>query len=230
MRLLDLYEDLFQYICRLNRAAKTEAHPEYAHVRAEIKSLFVEIQRNAAGDVALSHQVKRLELPLIFFVDNLIATSRLNFSQQWASNRLATERNELAGDERFFKDFLRPDFADPSEEAKERLAVYYVCLGLGFMGIYQNQPDQIRRMTEEIFGRIREWVDADPRTKISAEAYRHTNRTVLTEPPNKKLMLVAIAFVVLGLSVLAIYHSYYYKASADMSRAIGQIIDQSQKR
>src|ERR1035441_1533239 len=39
MKLLELYEDLFQYVCRLNRAAKTPAHPEYARVRSEVKDL-----------------------------------------------------------------------------------------------------------------------------------------------------------------------------------------------
>ena len=175
MKLLELYEDLFQYICRLNRAAKTQAHPEYARVRvrdqgaAGAKSI-----RNASADVRLLNQVKRLELPMIFFVDNLICTSRLKFAAQWAENRLAKERNELAGDERFF-DLLEQDLKDTSEEAVERLAVYYVCLGLGFMGMYQGQPEQIRRYMEQIFPRVRQWIDADPRTKISEEAYRYTD-------------------------------------------------------
>lgn len=66
---------------------------------------------------------------------------------------MAKERNELAGDERFY-DFLDQDLKDTSEEAVERLAVYYVCAGLGFMGMYQGQPDQIRRYMEQIFPRV----------------------------------------------------------------------------
>src|SRR5580698_3158738 len=102
MKLLESYEGLFQYICRLNRASKGQTHPEYSRVRSEIKGLFDDISRGAASDPALSSQVKQLEEPMIFFVDNMIATSRLNFAAQWASKRLAAERNELAGDERFF--------------------------------------------------------------------------------------------------------------------------------
>src|SRR5512142_2712510 len=98
MKLLDLYEDFFQYICRLNRVAKTPAHPEYARVRAEIKDLLEQVVRAASADVRLLNQVKRLELSLIFFTDHLICTSRLKFATQWAQSRLAQERNELAGD------------------------------------------------------------------------------------------------------------------------------------
>src|SRR5205807_10300797 len=101
MKLLELYEDLFQYVCRLNRAARTEAHPEYARVRSEVKTLLEEVNRSAASDVRLLNQARKLELPIVFFLDNMICTSRLKFASQWVSNRLANERNELAGDERF---------------------------------------------------------------------------------------------------------------------------------
>ena len=227
MKLLDLYEEFFQYVCRLNRVAKTQAHPEFATVRSEVKDLLAQVMQNAASDVHLLNQVKKLELPMIFFIDNLICTSRLKFASQWAQKRLATEKNELAGDERFFVDFLEKDITDTSEEAVERLAVYYVCLGLGFMGMYQNQPDQLRRYIEQIYARIPQWVDRDPRTKISEEAYQHTDTRLLTEPPSNKIILVAIAFVFLSLSVLTICYVYYVKSVHVVRESIQQINDQS---
>ena len=118
----------------MNRVARTQAHPEFATVRSEVKDLLAEVMRNASSTVSLLNQVKKLELPMIFFIDNVICTSRLKFASQWAEKRLAAERNELAGDERFFLDFLEEDLKDTSEEAVERLAVYYVCLGSGLHG------------------------------------------------------------------------------------------------
>lgn len=224
MKLLESYENLFQYICRLNRAAKAQAQPEYVRVRSEIKDLLGEVSRNAAADVRLLNQVQRLELCLIFFVDNLICTSRLKFAGQWAENRLAKERNELAGDERFF-DFLDQDLKDTSEEAVERLAVYYACLGLGFMGMYQGQPDQIRRYLEQIFPRIRQWVDNDPRTKISEEAYKFTDTRVLTEPPSNKIILVSVIFAFLSLCVLIVYYALYAKAVGQLSDSVEKIVN-----
>jgi type IV/VI secretion system ImpK/VasF family protein len=224
MSLLELYEELFQYACRLNRAAKTDAHPDFARVRAEVKTMLDEITRNASVDVRLLNQVKRLELPVIFFVDNLICTSRLKFAAQWAENRLAKEKNELAGDERFF-DFLEQDLTDTSEEAAERLAVYYVCLGLGFMGMYQAQPEQIRTYMEKIFPRIRQWVDVDPRAKITEDAYRNTDTRMLTEPPSRKIIFVAILFVFLSLTVLSVVYGLYVAAARDLTVSISQIIN-----
>jgi len=64
----------------------------------------------------------------------VICTSRLKFASQWAEKRLATERNELAGDERFFVDFLEKDLTDTSEEAVERLGSVLCVPGLGVHG------------------------------------------------------------------------------------------------
>ena len=161
---------------------------------------------------------------MVFFVDNLICTSRLKFATQWAENRLATERNELAGDERFFVDFLEKDLEDTSDEAVERLAVYYACLGLGFTGMYLTQPETIRRYMERAFPRIRQWIDADPRTKISEEAYRYTDTRVLTEPPSKKIILVALLFVFLSLSVLTVCYALYANAVHDLRVYVGEIL------
>src|SRR5258705_8372977 len=111
MKPADLNKAMSAWLSRLNRAAKAETHPEYARVRGEVKTLLEEVNRSASADVRLLNQVKKLELPMVFFVDNLICTSRLKFAPQWIDNRLANERNELAGDERFF-DFLEQDLTD----------------------------------------------------------------------------------------------------------------------
>ena len=228
MKLLELYESLFQYICRLNRMARTQSHPDIGRVRAELKSLFEEINRVAATDVLLHKQVRQLERPLVFFIDNLIVNSRLNFAGQWASNRLAYEWNELAGDECFFVDFLDKDIQDPGEEAAHRLAVYYICLTLGFTGMYQGQPEQIRKYMDQIFPRIRQWMDTDTRTKISEQAYGCTDTRVLTEPPSDKIVLVVVLFIFFSLSVLVISYGLYFKASSELKQSVGHIVEQAQ--
>jgi type VI secretion system protein ImpK len=225
MKLLETYEDLFQFVCRLNRVSRTDAQPDYGRIRSELKTVLDELNRRAVSDVQLMNQIKRLELPIIFFVDNVICTSRLKFAQQWAENRLAKERNELAGDERFF-DFLEQDLTDPGEEAAERLAVFYTCFGLGFMGMYLAQPEKIRQYQEQIYPRLGRWMDRDPSKKITEEAYQNTDTRVLTEPPSRKIILVAILFVFLGLSVLAVYYGLYAKASHDLVDSIEKIVAQ----
>jgi type IV/VI secretion system ImpK/VasF family protein len=222
MKLLEIYEDFFQYVCRMNRAGRAQAPLEFSRVRSEIKELLQKAQSSASGDVRVANQVKRLELPLIFFIDNLVCTSPWPMASAWSEKRLAVEIGELAGDERFF-DLLEQDLADPSEEAAERLAVLYVCLGLGFTGMYQGQPERIRRCTEQIFPRIRQWIDSDPRTRISEDAYRFTDTRELTDPPSNKILLVAIIFIFLSLSVLVVYYGLYVNAARDLTVSVDQI-------
>src|SRR5207237_5944995 len=119
---------------------------------------------------------------------------------------------------------LEQDLADTSDEAAERLAVYYVCLGLGFAGMYQGRPDQLRKYVEQIFPRVRHLIDSDPNTKISAEAYRFTDNRTLTQPPSKNIVFVPIAFVFLSLIVLSIYYALYAKAVGQTERSVRQIM------
>ena len=62
MKLLELYENLFQYMCRLNRASKTPAHPEYMRVRTEIKEMFSEAERGASGDDHANRKDARMRM------------------------------------------------------------------------------------------------------------------------------------------------------------------------
>jgi len=123
-----------------------------------------------------------MELPLLFFVDSMIADSSLAFAQQWNQNRLAYDRNELAGDEKFF-DLLEETLNDSSEDASERLAVYYTCIGLGFAGIYFKQPEYLRKTMLTIAPRIRHLVEMDQTAKICPEAYTSVDtRTWCSRP------------------------------------------------
>jgi type IV/VI secretion system ImpK/VasF family protein len=224
MTLLDIYEDLFACLCRLNRASKAPTHPNYDRVRSDILELLQKAAQNAGSDVRLLNQVRALELPMIFFVDNMICTSRLNFAPQWADNRLAVKlKNELAGDERWFE-FLENDLHDSSEEARERLAVYYTCLGLGFTGMYVAQPEKLNGYINQIYPLISPFMNRNPASKLTEEAYKYTNTTVLTEPPGKMLVVVTVVFIFLALSTVAVYCVLYYNASEDVSRYIDQTV------
>jgi type VI secretion system protein ImpK len=230
MNLLDIYEDLFQYMCRLNRASKAQPHPDYDRVRSDVLELLGSAPQKAGADVRLQNQVRALELPMIFFVDNLVCTSQLKFAPQWADNRLAVKlKNELAGDERFFE-FMEQDLKDPSDDAKERLAVYYTCLGLGFTGMYAGSQEKLNSYVNQIYPRISQWMSRDPRSKLTDKAYEHTNTTMLTEPPSRMLLIVAVVFVFFALSSLVVYYGLYHQASKDVSSEVEKILGQSRAK
>jgi type VI protein secretion system component VasF len=222
MTLPELCEPLFQEICRLNRLGRKGASGDYAIARSEIKGLFSQMAEKSKGDLRLSQQYQKVELPLIFFVDSIIADSKLPFANDWNKNRLAYERNELAGDEKFF-DLLDETLADNKDDAAERLVIYYTCLGLGFTGWYQGQPEFLRKKMNEIQPRIRSFLDTDETGLICPNTYQATNTANLPLPLGSSLVPMTIAFVGLVIVVIAANVVLFRSSSQQLNRALDVI-------
>jgi len=246
MTLPELIEPLFQYVCRLNRVARKSGAPptgdttfvsksqaaaprgfslDYAVVRNDLKAIFEDMEQKASRDFRLGSQLKKVELPLLFFVDSLISESALPFATKWNQNRLAYERNELAGDEKFF-DLLEEDKKDQSEEASERLAIFYECIGLGFSGIYFRQPEFLKNIMFTIAPRIKRWIDADDMAKICPDTYEGVDMRDLTEPPSHKVLVISLIFMCLIFASLAAYFCFYHVSKKELTESLNVIITQ----
>lgn len=197
MTLLELCEPLFQYVCRLNRLARSNCTLEMDQVRNEIKRIFEVIRAESLNNAELTGQYEKIELPLIFFVDFVIKESKLTFAYDWYE--LGRERNELAGDEKFF-DLLDENLVDSSDAATERLVIFYTCIGLGFTGVYTGQPESIQRLMSKISARISGMMDADEKSYICPEAYENVDERDFVEPPSTKL--VGIGITLIGLIIV----------------------------
>jgi type VI protein secretion system component VasF len=229
MRLLELTEPLFLYICELNRGTRKGAHLEYGRARAEIEGLFKDMRTTAAGEIGLNAQFQEIEPVLIFFVDSIISDSDLEFAEDWNRNRMADERNLLAGDSRFWE-LLKDTLAESTEEATERLAVFHTCIGLGFVGDHIGEPEAIRNNMAQVTARLRGTIDMDDDTlsieqrRICPAAYENVNTADLIEPPGVKLMGIAIALVGL-IVVLFVANVWLFKeTSRDLNNALDTVI------
>src|ERR1700732_4675645 len=156
MTLLELCEPLFKKVCLLNRLGRKGASVssgaiEYEKLRLDIKELFADIEKRAGAEPLLKAQWQKLELPLIFFVDSMIAESGLIVSARWHQNRLSYEGKELAGDEKFF-DLVGETLKGPT-------------------GGYAGQTEYLRGKMLDISHRIRPAMDTDQATRICPEAY-----------------------------------------------------------
>ena len=197
MTLLELCEPIFQYVCRLNRLARSGSTLEMDQVRNEIKKIFETIKTEALNHAELVSQYEKIELPLLFFVDFTIKESKLTFAYDWYE--MGRERNELAGDEKFF-DLLDENLADPSDAATERLVIFYTCIGLGFTGVYTGQSESIQRLMSKISARISGMIDADEKSYICPEAYENVDERDFVEPQSTRL--VGIGITLIGLIIV----------------------------
>lgn len=227
MTLLELSEPLFQYICRLSRSARKGVRVEPNTVRTEVKAILGDMRSRAMSDRALVAQYEKIELVYLFFVDFMVRESLGAAAKSW--HELAAERKELAGDERFF-DMLDETLKEPGDAAAERLAVYYVCIGLGFTGWYTGQPEYLRKKMLEISSRIRHFMDPDQMARICPEAYENVNTANLVEPPGRRLIGVGIVVVGLLFVVFAANIALYYHSKRQLTTAIEETIDAAGKR
>jgi type VI secretion system protein ImpK len=222
MTLPELCEPLFQYVCRLNRMGRKNAPLVASAVRADVKAIFDDMRQAAARTPGLLQKYQAVELPLIFFVDSMVADANLSISAEWNKDRMAYERNELAGDEKFF-DLLDATLADKSGEASERLAVFYTCIGLGFTGWYATQPEFLRKKMIEIAPRLRDRMETDATARLCGEAYANVNTSNLPLPVGSRVLGLALVFG--GLLAVTLFANFYLfrLSSHDLSSAIGEV-------
>ena len=172
-----------------------------------------------------SSDLRKMELPLIFFVDSMISESGLPFAAEWNQNRLAYDRQELAGDEKFF-DLLDETSKESSEDAAERLAIFYICIGLGFTGIYFKQPEFLRKTMLSIAPRIRHLVENDQNARICPETYEGVDTRDLVEPPGSRMVIVGMIFAGFTLAVLISYFVMYHQASKNLNNSMEEVLKQ----
>lgn len=218
MNLVEICEPLLQYVCRLNRLARKGGRADFGVVRGEIKGLLGEMRAKAEQTPAMISAYNQIELVLIFFVDSMILNS--NLGAGWKP--LSGERGELAFEEKFW-DLLEDALRDPSDNATQRLGVFYVCIGLGFTGLYTGQPDYIRRKMLEISARLRGMIDANQAAKICNEAYDGVDTRNLTQPPNRSLTGVVIALAALTVVLLVAYVQLFRYAGKQLDASFTNI-------
>lgn len=223
MTLLDLCEPYFQYLCLLNRSASAGSQPDYFQVRDRIKDLVLsELPRAAEQDNRLSRlYAGPVQDALVYMADYVISAGTLSFARQWSDQRLANELHKMAGDEAFF-DLVEKDLGDPSEDAMERLSVYYVCLGLGFAGMYQGDEAGLSKVVSRVAARINtRYLRAEK--QLCPQAYSAVDMSNLTKRPARTVLFIVVLLV--G-SMVALFVSnivLFRMASADLTQALETI-------
>jgi type VI protein secretion system component VasF len=226
MRLVEICEPLFQYICTLNRSARMGGGIyDQSQVRADLKQILADMHYQAERDVSVGQRYDEIELVLLFFVDSMIKRSALSFAEDWED--LAYERKEMAGEDKFFE-LLDRTLADKSEAATDKLAVFYTCLGLGFTGWHTGHPDLLRKKMLEISARVRPMLEANAQAHICPDAYAHLNTANLIEPPASSLVGIGIGLVGLVLVLLVTYVYLYRDSTSQLTQALKSIVGDGQ--
>jgi type IV/VI secretion system ImpK/VasF family protein len=225
MQLVQLCEPAFQYICKINRIG-SKGHLDYQLVRAEVNEILTAIAQTAGMDRVLAATYEKIKLPLLFFMDSMIVESGIKCASEWDANRMAYDHNELSGDESFYDDLDRV-LAGADPDKSELLSFFYVCLGLGFTGIYFSQPETVRDYISRMEPHLRGFLESDLHQRIVPDAYRFTNTSNLIAAPAPKIFGILIGFIGVALAVFIGVIFLYLNASSELAESVTEI-DQKQ--
>jgi type IV/VI secretion system ImpK/VasF family protein len=225
--LLELYEPIFQWVCFVNRAgrkSKGEAGAyNYDQARNEINRHLKDIQEKARQDNYLARQEEKLKPPIIFFINSMVGQSGLDIAQQWMTDLLTVPGYHAArGNVEFFK-LLAQTMGDPGDDATERLAVYYVCLGLGFTGNEMKSPEEIDEFMERLRPRVKSLglLETDLKSPISgANEHQPEVVDVRGQKETRWVVICGILFAVFTAAGLYAYFDMYKKARGSLSESI----------
>lgn len=223
MTLIEIAEPLFQYICKLNRLGKASGQISQRLVRDEVKGILADARAKAEKN-GLATAFDKIELPLIFFADFMIRESKL--ARAWAGEggykNIAEERRELGGDQRFW-DMLEETLLESGDQATHRLAVYYAMIGLGFTGLYQGEPDYLRRKMREIAARVRGLVEQDQSGRICPDCYDNVDTRTLTQPPARSLVGLAVAMAAAVVVLVVSYVVMFRQTTGEIIQTLTKI-------
>ena len=119
-RLVELCSPVFRQIVAGGRDGSSGKLIDPITARLALAALLDRMRLDSRQQPQLGQQFLQVELPLLFFIDFMMHDV-VETTGAW--QEMAFERNELAGDEKFF-DLLEQTLGNPSDTATERVNVY----------------------------------------------------------------------------------------------------------
>jgi len=222
MAMVDECDKLFTYLVDLNRKGRSHGTGENdeAAVRDRLTSLISEIKGKVDSHVCNYRVMNALEAT----ADWLVSCSKLTLSQTWQKRGFDPDPDVTKFTlDREFWDGLEHTLAEPqSNETNERLEVFAVCIGIGYIGEHVFLPDHerfetIRREMRKIWARIKGRYDYGDKQLITPDTYKYT-KTADLRPPRVSgtttyVIILAVAFI--GLLFAQIF--LYSAAKRDLS-------------
>jgi type VI protein secretion system component VasF len=233
MRLVDVCESLFQYICYANRVGRAGGSIPAGTLEAEMVRLLEDIKTKCRQDATLAQAYNEdVEWGLMFFCDFMIRDSKLPAAMTWKG--IAVARGNLAGDEQFF-DLLDKISQETGDLAKQRQEVFYHCLGLGFTGMYRPTPESTDGLEKKIRPKMRELYarmgagSGESSGRLVPEAYENIDKRVFTRSSRTPLLVMLTILAVMIPGALIANWVAGQQASKDLGAALDEVSTRHQQ-
>lgn len=195
MNLFDLTHDWFACIRLVAREGKN-FQVTAAEMKNRLISMMDEMENNSAMDADLRRSFEEVRYALIVFADEVLNTSDWSEAGSWAGDRIEMHYYQtMVGGEKFYADL---DEARKSRVEPDILGVFYLCIALGFKGIYFSNADQLRSIQMELCNSIPQRLNSRMED-LFPEAYSIETRDYTPRPGasvGKAIFIAAVVTVV----------------------------------
>jgi len=236
MKLLDFCDPVFQEVLQANSHVKAESvcHLDFSALRTRFKNVITDRNEKAEKRPEISSNYDRIRPALIYFIDEFVLQSKLKDGnklpcyEKWVKNPLENDplnqdKNPIVKGGTDFFTRLEQDLGQVvNEDAKERLTVYYTCLGLGFKGDFFEDPIGLQRKMGDIRTRLESWVHPGVQFPIFRGEHEPDTRN-LGRKPSRWIKYAAIATVVVCISLFVGYCTLYYDAFKELKDVLDAI-------
>lgn len=227
MKLSLLFEPLINYLICL-RNDSSIADNDISKVRKEVFTYISNIENKVKIlDIKVNNLYKEMELPLLFFIDYMIASSKSSVAEEWDKNRLAFARSVMTGDMKFF-DILEEIYSRNNSQYDECLEVFYLFLALGFRGYYESNPERIENIMYRISNRVPEIHLSQTDKILCRKNYDRICLDRLLKTGFLSFKMIFLFLLILFLSAYLINLFIFYKTSEPLFSRFNEIKDNTQ--
>jgi hypothetical protein len=235
LSLLEAVEPIFLFICEQHRIAREGRPLSFEAVRSGTVRLIESVESRSNRDPILQQQFDRIRDPLLWYIDYWFGSSGEfpSLRDPWNQKRLGEypeddDEGSLSGDEAFYdklEETMKTDAQD--ESANERLAFYYIAMGLGFTGVYfkaiPEHHQKLRDYMTRLYPRVRRYIDANPSSKVTPEAYNFTDKRDFVAPARDRPLILLAAVLCLLITIFVGYIYLYGRQKLGLESAVQEI-------
>ncbi len=226
---------ILEFIINFGRQVKHGATPPPEQARYEALTALRDAEEISRDDPTAERlwddHVKAM---MVSLVDYKMINTPWDGSEYWSDNPFETDPDILNHamatlGEDFFRDCdemqREYELAERRErrdrhELAELLSLYFVCLRLGFKGMYHDQPQQLADYTRRLFNRLPAYATTRDVRQMFPETYQHNQEIRVNYNLGLSLSVVIITFaVILG--------AFLISSRIAWSSAVADIEDQA---
>lgn len=229
MQLVSMCEPIFLEVCRINRLFRQPelaASVDEASVRARFKAKLVDAERRASGTLGMGELFRDVKPAIVALMDDVVRNSRAPFAMTWQP--LSVEMFDDQGwQQTFFVNLellQRSATGNPNELSTSRLMIYYICLGLGFVGMHHQSPQRAREYMSNMQAmHLGPFIDPDTSKPLLPELEGTVNQKDFTPPSWSPVIPAVIVIGIMSICLIVGTIASYQLSTEKLSREVKPI-------